>query len=1114
MLRQSTILLAFLLFASTVSSWAQSSQAATTRPNIPVSFVENQGQWPSQVRFLGQTRGMNIWLTDLGLTYDIYSKRPATAAEIKAEKSRLRKISPSRAKLFSSEKSIHRTGQVISMELVGAHPKRTFGDGEQAGYRNYFIGKDPSAWRTNVPAYTRLISEEVYPGIDAVYTFQDGKPRYDFVVKPGANPSNIALRFKGANSVTITEDKGIKLSTVLGAVYNGNIYAYQKVDGREVKVNCAFVKNGDNVQFAVGSYDSKKPLVIDPLVYGTYFGGSSNDEITGMKLDKSGNVAIAGVTDSPNYPTVPGSYDTVAHGGTDAFAAKLDPTLTRLLFSSYIGGGSDDKINAMTIDVDNRIVVVGETSSSNMPAVNGWILNYSSGVDGFATRFSADGKKLDFLTYFGGTNDDYALAVAVQNSSNAIIIGGKTKSNNFPTNQSNSTAYQKTYSGLFDAFLIKLKASGADNDFVTYLGGAGNDAINAVGCDESGTYVYAAGETTAGFSRGTYPVPPTGPGPGDPTRVPYKNTFNSGNFSDGFVGKFNNAGDLSSYQNQYLTYIGANKNECVRAMLVLSDGSAVVAGETNSVDYVKGFPSSNTSIQFKGVTDIFVSKLAPNGRTLNSSIMFGGTGADTVFGISISAVTDEIYVVGRTTSQDFQMSQISPPIPAEQPDFKGPTDGIIAKLPSGLSNVNYASYFGGNGHDCATSVAVTSRGDAYFAGYTYANNLTVYPDEFQASYSAGQDGYIAKVAFGSMSLSTPNGGNVFCPDGNMNILWDKRDGLQNNSPADTVDIELSSDNGLTWPTKIATKVLPSNYVWHIPKDMTPGTNYKVRVYHLPSGIRDESDAPFSVGVPVQITEQPTSDSVCPGTRVRFKVKGTGTNLTYQWNFKGSKIPNANSDTLVIASAKASDGGDYTCDVSAGCQPATSQIATLVVKPKPQVTQQPTGGTVPTGGTITLKVVAVGRNLTYEWQQDGTKIGGATTAEYTITGANGGNKGMYKVIIRGECGIDSSIAVEVKVEGTGVVDQPNLPGGVSFTLRSPIPASDNVQASITSPVNCPLSVTLNDNLGQPIASVFNGSLEANIAQPLSVNVNNLSSGIYWLSAKCGTQWFVQKVEIIH
>ncbi|MBK9248317.1 MAG: SBBP repeat-containing protein [Ignavibacteria bacterium] len=1112
MFRQCTILIAFVLFASTVSTWAQSSAALTTKPNMPVTFVENKGQWPSQVRFLGQTRGMNVWLTEKGLTYDVFSKRAATSAEIKSEKSRLRKISSTLATTFKSEKSAHITGQVITMELVGANHSQTIGDGEQNGYRNYFIGSDPTAWRSNVPAYTRLISKEVYPGVDAIYTFQDGKPRYDFIVKPGANPASIAIRFNGANAVSVTEDKGVKLSTVLGAVYNGHIYAYQNLNGREVKVNCSFVKNGENVQFNVGNYDRNQPLVIDPIVYASYFGGSGNDDITGMAFDKVGNVVITGVTDSPNYPIKIGSYDTLAHGGTDAFAAKFDPTLTRLLFSSFIGGGSDDKSNGVAVNIfDDKITIAGETSSSNMPKPGGYKLDYSQGIDGFVTRFSADGKTLDFFSYLGGTGDDYGLAVAVDNLGSAVV-GGKTKSSNF--SGASAQSYQKLNGGQFDGFIFKLSTTGGSLEFSTYLGGGGNDEINAVAAYGEETFV--AGTTGSGLQK-TFPVPPPGswggPSP-DPDRIAYKSVFNSGAFSDGFVGRFNKAGGLSQWEVEYLTYIGANKNETVRAITVLDDGSAVIAGETNSTDYVKGFPSSNTSIQFKGgATDIYVSKLSPNGRLLKSSIMFGGSGADSVSAISFSTGTNEIYVVGKTTSIDFQMSQLSPPLAAEFPDFKGPTDAYVAKLPSGLGNINYATYYGGTGQDGATAVAVSKRGDAYFAGTTSTTDLMAYTDEFQPSLSGGRDGFIAKVAFGFISITSPNGGNLFCPDGNMNIQWDKRDGLQYNVPADVVDIELSSDNGLTWSKKITTNVTTPSYVWHIPKDQAPGTTYKVRVYHIASGIRDESDQSFTIGVPVQITESPVSDSVCPGTRVRFKVKGTGANLTYQWNFNGNKIPNANSDSLVITSAQNANGGNYTCDVSAGCQPATSQAATLVVKPKPQVQVQPTGGKVTEGSAITLKVVALGRNLTYEWRQDGFKIGGAEGPEYVISGANGGNNGMYKVIIRGECGIDSSIAVKVEVVPASV-DEPNLPGGVHFVLRSPIPANDNVQATITSPALCPLSVTLNDNLGQPVANVFNGTLDANVAQPLSVNVNNLSSGIYWLSAKCGTQWFVQKVEIIH
>ena len=1093
---------ASLLISSNQTSFSQENvDADASKQKIPVSYIENRGQWSPEVKYMAQLRGMNVWFTDKGLKYDVYTSRPATSAEIKQEKARLSRINREAAEKLVSGKPMRRSGQVIEMELVGASKLAVTGMEQQTSYRNYFIGRDKAKWQTGVPVFSKLRSEEVYPGIDVVYSFQDGKPRYDFVVKPGANPSSIALRFNGANSVSVSADKGITLSTKLGDMYNGNIYAYQTINGREMQVPCEFTKQGEEVKFTVGNYDKNAPLVIDPLVYSTYFGGSGNDEINGIALDNLGNVVVAGGTSSPNFPYTKGAYDTTENSGTDAFIAKFDKSTTTLLYSTFIGGGSDEKANAVALDGSNNIFICGVTNSSNLPT-SGWKTDYAGLTDAFIAMVSANGKTLNYCTYAGGKSDDQALAIAI-NPKGEACVAGETNSNNFPT----VNAYKRNYIGLYDAFILKLKASGANVSFSTYFGGSGNDRAYAVGCDQTGNYIYAAGVTGTGFGlNGTYP---------SGWQSPYNNTFNAtGNFTDGWVAKMSDeTGIFSDMNNHYITYIGANKNDEVRALTVLKDGSCIVTGQTQGGPGVKNnFPTNASNTVNKGGYDVFVSKLKYDGTELLASTMFGGSGDECGVGISVSSSSSEIFVAGQTTSQDFQMSELSPPLLPAQANLKGAKDAFLARVPIGLEKVGYATYFGGRNDEGATSVVATARGDAYIAGNTNSDNLTVIENEYQSAIGGGQDGFISKVAFGAVNLITPNGG-TYCPGSALEIRWTKTDGL---TDADAIEIELSSNAGETWYKKITPNPVQGlNYTWNIPTDQQAGTKYKVRLIHA-SGIQTENIEPFVIGTSVQITENPVGDSVCPGAKVSFHVAGSGSDLKYKWYYENTPIPGATSDTYVIPSAQTNHAGRYKVDVSAGCIPATSQTAYLYVRPVPKVTVQPVSDSVSIGGSHTFKIVATGKYLTYEWYKDGVKIQGANNREYTITSANGGSKGKYWVIVRGECGADTSREALLTIDTTakGVNEQPMTQKDVHLSILSPQPSSDELTAAVTSINGCALGITLIDNLGRNVMNVFNGTIDAGISRNISVDVKNLPSGIYWLSAKCGGENSVQKVEILH
>ncbi len=753
--------------------------------------------------------------------------------------------------------------------------------------------------------------------------------------------------------------------------------------------------------------------------------------------------------------------------------------------------------------MNNGIYICGETNSADLPA-DGWKTEYTGGLDGFIAKVSLDGSKLEYGTYAGGTKDDRALAIAV-NPSGEACIAGESNSINFPVSGS---PHQKTNKGLYDAFILKLRASGSSIGFSTYMGNTGNDAAYAIGCDVTGSYIYVGGVTGAGLFA-TYPVPANW---WENTPIPYNNTFNSSGFTDGWVAKMSDgSGTFSDVNNHYITYIGANKNDAVRSMVVLKDGSVIAAGETEGGPGNKAnFPSTTGSAVHKGGLDVFVSRLSYNGRELPSSIMFGGSGNESAVGVAISSSSSDVFVTGQTTSQDLKMSELSPPLPPEQANLSGTKDAFLVRLPAGLEKVAYSTYLGGKGEEGATSVVTTPRGDAYIAGYSTSEDLTVVPSEFQSSAGGSIDGFFSKIAFGTLSISTPNGG-LFCPGQPLTIKWTKADGL---TSSDGIDVELSSNGGSTWYKKLTSNPTAEvTYVWNIPSDQEPGINYKIRLVHA-SGIHSETEIPFTIGTPVQIMMNPVSDTVCPGTRVRFHVKGLGSNLTYKWYFNNSVIVGANSDSLIIPSAQNSNAGSYKVDVSAGCTPATSVPVALVIKVATKVTVQPiTKLDVPSGTEHALKITATGKNLTYEWYLDGIKLPDGANSEYIIKNANPSSNGRYKVIVRGECGADTSSEAEIKVKTVGVNEEPGISSNITFTILSSQPISDVLNTSITSITGCTVNVSLADNLGRNVMSVYSGILEAGTSRTVSVNVKNLSSGIYWLTAKCGSERVVQKIEIV-
>ncbi len=311
--------------ASTPSLKAAGSALAASQSQC---FIENKGQWDSRAQFLAQSGGIDSWITDEGVVYDFHKFIPA------------QQLQPSTLNPLRSKNKGTRIGQVVKMSFANARPAQITATGELRGKLNYFIGNDRSQWATDVRRFSEAKSQEIYDGIAVRYYVESGAPRYDLIVKPGADPSQVQMKLEGADGARVLPNGNLEIRTQLGTVEERGLTAYQETGNGKTRVPCRMTMDGNTLRFDAGGYDVTKPLIIDPLLFSTFLGGNTDDQCNAVALDSADNVAVAGLTTSTNFPTTTGAYQSHLPGQGCGFVAKLSSDGRFLLFGTYLGGNS------------------------------------------------------------------------------------------------------------------------------------------------------------------------------------------------------------------------------------------------------------------------------------------------------------------------------------------------------------------------------------------------------------------------------------------------------------------------------------------------------------------------------------------------------------------------------------------------------------------------------------------------------------------------------------------------------------------------------------------------------------------------------------------------------
>ena len=706
---------------------------------LPLVFEENRGQTNRQVKFVSRGRGYVLFLSPTETTLVLNS---AYRSKDKASIS-----------LVSRQRQERAATAVLRMTLIGANSTPSIVEQDElAGKANYFIGNDRAKWRTNVPTYAKVRYDEVYPGIDLIFYGNQRQLEFDFVVAAGADPRRIVLAFQGMDKLELDAQGDLVLHTTAGPIHQRKPVVYQDVDGVRKPVPGAYVVKGtDRVGFELGAYDSTKPLIIDPvLFYSTYLGGSGSENgcegLTSIAVDSSGNAYVVGTTASLDFPTTSGAVQpALAGGSTDAFVTKLNPTGSGFVYSTYLGGTSEENGCHIAVDDAGNAYVTGVTESPDFPTTTGALqTTYGGGSDdAFVTKLAPTGSALVYSTFLGGSALDQGFGIAVDSAGSAYIVG-ETQSCNFPTTLG---AFQTSCSS-FPLFVTKLNPAGSGLVYSTYFGsfiGAPGIAIDATGnAYVAGTVNAATLPTTVGAFQTTY-----GGGP-----------------ADAFVTKFNSTGTGLVYST-YLGGTGRDGGQFGSTIAVDAAGSAYVTGGTDSTNFPTTLGAFQTALA--GPTDAFVTKLNPLGTGLVYSTYLGGSGGDTGLGIAVDA-GNNAYLTGATASNDF---------PTIAGAFQttnasgGCCDAFITELNSLGTGLVYSTYLGGSGNDSGTGIALDTlpNPNAYVAGLTSSTDFPITPGAAQPTYGGGSvDAFVAKIANvvippGTTVGKVTGGGSIDVPDG-------------------------------------------------------------------------------------------------------------------------------------------------------------------------------------------------------------------------------------------------------------------------------------------------------------------------------------------------------------
>lgn len=861
-----------------------SALAKNTMPAVgqdipkPLLFIENKGQFTNQhgqpltdVQFSMSSAGMSLYAGSGSLHYQF------------------RKL---RTNVYGlPETEVYR----MDVTLEGANKHAKVVTGSRQNYFEQYYNEKTGPDGILAHSYNEVTFKEIYPGIDWVLYVKNGNVEYDFVVHPGADASQIKLRYDGATALNTDANGGIVATTPMGTVREKKPVAWETASGKPVAA--AFQLNGNVLSFATGK--TNKTLTIDPVIlWSTYFGGTGEDVATCVRSTTAGTCYVGGYTASTGLSLAVGAPFNVLLGSYDGFLSRYDAVTGARAFTTYYGGAGNDRVNSLTTDgAGNAIYIAGQTTGSAGLSTAGAYRTANSGSsDGFLARFTNAGART-WGTYYGGTGVDYVNSLTMDAAGN-LIVTGRTES---ATLISTGGAFQTALAGTADAFVAKFSNAGAIT-FSSYYGGTGVDEGYAVTTDAANN-IFVTGQTTSIVNIAT-----TGA---------FKTTLSGTN--DVFVGRLNAAGNTRAWG----TYFGGTGTEQPTGITCrTATGDVFVTGNTTSTTGIASAIAQQATFG-GGAQDAFVVQFANAGGRRWSTYL-GGTDLDYAEAIHIDPLGN-VMVAGATLSN----TGISTP-GSLQPTSGGNFDAFIAKY-SNIGQKIWGTYFGGALNDHSFGIFCDAANQTYFAGRTASTAGISTAGAAQAAFAGGSyDAFITRMRVDTFALiNQPFTDTLICVGGTLTLPYTVN---LNYRAGNVFTAQLSNATGsFAAPINIGTLAATGSGVitCTIPVGTPVGTGYRIRITgSAPAYISPDNFINIRVVNSLPAVTLTANSPVCLGSTLNLTSSATWSISSYNWagpNSFASATANPTRGAMTVA-----DAGVYSLTTTHnGCPANVSTINVLV-----------------------------------------------------------------------------------------------------------------------------------------------------------------------------------------
>lgn len=704
-----------------------------------LEFVENKGQWDSNIKFKGDLSAGSFLLQSNGYRVVLYNKDDLARVSKEGHthdndagailKKQVSSTNTQEGKKeaegvggtgnASDQASVIR-GHIYEVRFLNSNKSpQIVPDKPQPGYANYIYGNDASKWVKNAKTYLGVTYKDVYPNIDVRYYTSNGVLKYDFIVRPGGDPNNIAMYFDGADELKV-KDGILNIKTSVDVVKEMAPYTYQLANNTRTEIQSGYDVKGNIVRFRLSGYEKNATLVIDPsVVFSTFTGSRVDNWGYTATFDGSGNFYAGGIAfgaPATGFPASNGAFQTSYQGGSDTGEGKgfdvaimkFDPSGANRIYATYIGGTGNEQPHSMVVDAAGNLVIAGRTTSSNFP-LKGPLGTYGSGGgwDIFVTKLNANGTDLVASVKIGGANDDGvnikhkydrtkpagvesidrnygddARSEVILDAAGNIYFASCTQSSNFlttPVSQQTALGPQNSARRAQDAIVVKLKPDLSGVLFSVLFGGNDDDAAFVLALSPVTGNLFVAGATASTDF------------PGNMAGVKYPNSNGS---ADGFITEFTPNGNMVRS-----SYWGTTGIDVIYGIQFDKQGFPYIAGTTTG-----DWPVINAAFSQPGGKQ-FIAKLKPDLSDFVYSTVFG-TGLS-VPNISPTAFLvdrcENVYVSGwggSANTADKFPSAGTKGLPITGDAYQKTTDGddfYFFVLAKNASSQLYGSFFGENG---------------------------------------------------------------------------------------------------------------------------------------------------------------------------------------------------------------------------------------------------------------------------------------------------------------------------------------------------------------------------------------------------------------------------------